>query len=128
MAWLKRRIDRVANTAITNAVRCVPPQNKPVGAEIKTCRTFLANQIRAMPKLKAILCLGRIAHDSTTAALGLKQKDMPFAHAARHEIAGERFCVFDSYHCSRYNTNTGRLTAAMFEDVFAAITRELASG
>lgn len=119
---------KLKNAAITNAVRCVPPQNKPVGAEIRTCRAFLTNQISAMPKLKAILCLGRIAHDSTTAALGLKQKDMPFGHAARHEIPGKRFCVFDSYHCSRYNTNTGRLTAAMFENVFAAITRELATG
>lgn len=112
-------------TAITNAVRCVPPQNKPVGAEIRTCRSFLTNQIRAMDNLRAILCLGRISHESTVAALGLKQKDAKFAHGAKHAVPGASFSLFDSYHCSRYNTNTGRLTAAMFEDVFAAIKHDL---
>ncbi len=109
------------SAAITNAVRCVPPQNKPNGAEIKTCRTFLSAQIDGMRQLRAILCLGRIAHQSTLAALGVKQKDAPFAHCAVHNMPGRRFSVFDSYHCSRYNTNTGRLTASMFESVFAAI-------
>ena len=116
---------KLKRTAITNAVRCVPPQNKPVGAEIRACRPFLANQIAEMKKLKVILCLGRISHDSTLAALGLKQRDAPFSHGAEHNIPGEKFSLFDSYHCSRYNTNTGRLTTAMFEDVFAAIRRAL---
>ncbi len=109
------------STAITNAVRCVPPQNKPNGAEIKTCRPFLSAQIGGMRQLRAILCLGRIAHQSTLAALGLKQKDAPFAHGGAHAIPGRNFSLFDSYHCSRYNTNTGRLTETMFESVFAAI-------
>lgn len=106
---------------ITNAVRCVPPQNKPVGAEIKTCRPFLKAQIEALPKLQAILCLGRISHDSTLAALGVKPKDAPFGHGAHHNVRTDGLALFDSYHCSRYNTNTGRLTTDMFESVFAAI-------
>lgn len=116
------------DAAITNAVRCVPPQNKPVGAEIKACRPFLANQLRAMKKLKAVLCLGRISHDSTLAALGMKQKDAPFGHGAVHEVPGRVFSLFDSYHCSRYNTNTGRLTEKMFEDVFAVIRNAIGRG
>lgn len=119
---------KLKKTAITNAVRCVPPQNKPVGAEIRTCRPFLANQIRDMKKLKVILCLGRISHDSTLAALGLKQKQAPFSHGAQHEIPGAGFSLFDSYHCSRYNTNTGRLTTKMFEEVFAAIRSAIEHG
>jgi uracil-DNA glycosylase family 4 len=107
--------------AITNAVRCVPPQNKPTGMEIKTCRPFLKAQIETIPSLQAILCLGRIAHESTLAALGLKQKQAPFAHGAEHPISGRNFSLFDSYHCSRYNTNTRRLTEEMFEAVFADI-------
>ena len=106
---------------ITNAVRCAPPQNKPVGAEIKTCRQFLTAQIEDLPRLRAIMCLGRIAHDSTLAALGLKPKDAPFAHGAVHQPPGAGYALFDSYHCSRYNTNTRRLTPEMFESVFAAI-------
>ncbi|WP_428408770.1 uracil-DNA glycosylase [Hyphococcus sp.] len=111
---------RLKGAMITNAVRCVPPQNKPVGAEIKTCRQFLTARIEALPDLEAILCLGRISHDSTLAALGIKAKDAPFAHGAEHD-AGGGVSVFDSYHCSRYNTNTRRLTPEMFESVFAAI-------
>jgi len=107
--------------AITNAVRCVPPQNKPLTAEIYACRPFLINQIDAMRSLKAVLCLGRISHDSTLKTLGMKAKEAPFAHGARHEVPGREIVLFDSYHCSRYNTNTGRLTTEMFEDVFAAI-------
>jgi uracil-DNA glycosylase family 4 len=102
---------------ITNAVRCVPPQNKPTPAEIATCRPFLAARIAALPALEVIVCLGRIAHESTLAALGTKQRAAPFAHAARHETR-PGLSLFDSYHCSRYNTNTGRLTTAMFEEVF----------
>lgn len=102
---------------VTNAVRCVPPQNKPVGAEINTCRRFLVARMAALPALRAVVCLGRISHDSLLRALGARLKDHPFAHGAAHELDGLR--VFDSYHCSRYNTNTGRLTPEMFQAVFA---------
>lgn len=102
---------------ITNAVRCVPPENKPTGAEIVTCRQFLGTTLSSLPKLKAIVALGRIAHDSTVRALGGSPSKFVFGHAKAHEIGGVR--LFDSYHCSRYNTNTGRLTAPMFENVFA---------
>ncbi|MEC9368599.1 MAG: uracil-DNA glycosylase [Pseudomonadota bacterium] len=105
---------------ISNAVRCVPPQNKPTVSEIATCRGFLAGRINAMPRLTAILALGRIAHDSTLAALGSKRSHHSFAHGRRHELAGGPV-LFDSYHCSRYNTNTRRLTADMFEAVFRDI-------
>jgi uracil-DNA glycosylase family 4 len=111
---------------ITNAVRCAPPENKPTLAEIKVCRPFLSARIASLPRLRAIVCLGRIAHDSTLAALGVPARGAPFAHAAEHALPGGLF-LFDSYHCSRYNTNTGRLTPAMFERVFEAVTRRLAS-
>lgn len=101
---------------ITNAVRCVPPQNKPVGAEINQCRPFLKSRIAALPKLKLLLCLGKISHDSTVRALGAKLVDHPFAHQSEYRIGG--VTLLSSYHCSRYNTNTGRLTDAMFESVF----------
>ena len=106
---------------ITNAVRCVPPENKPVGAEINACRPFLLSRIEALPKLRVMLCLGKISHDSTVRALGLKLKDHPFGHGTRYEVSfgGRDYLLVSSYHCSRYNTNTGRLTAEMFEDVFA---------
>lgn len=110
---------------ISNAVRCAPPGNKPTPLEIRTCRPFLAARISALPRLKAILCLGRIAHDSTLAALTLKAKDAPFSHGAAHILASG-VALFDSYHCSRYNTNTGRLTETMFEQVFAAVRVHLA--
>jgi len=115
---------------ITNAVRCVPPQNKPVGAEIKTCRDFLDARIRALPRLEVILALGRIAHDSTVSALGLKRSQTPFGHNVRHLVSesgdhGRELTLFDSYHCSRYNTNTRRLTPQMFEDVFRDIRNYL---
>lgn len=116
---------KLKKTMITNAVRCVPPQNKPVAAEIKTCRPFLINQIEALPDLRAILCLGKISHDSVVAAFGLRQKDAKFGHAAWFDVPEHKVRVFDSYHCSRYNTNTGRLTAKMFEDVFSDIVRYL---
>ena len=106
---------------ITNAVRCVPPANKPTGPEIKTCRPFLLSRIAALPRLAALLCLGRIAHDSTLAALGVKPKDAPFSHGGAHRVPAHGLTLFDSYHCSRYNTNTRRLTPEMFESVFAAI-------
>lgn len=106
----------LVDAMIANAVRCVPPQNKPIGAEINACRPYLTARINALPELRAILCLGKISHDSTIRALGGKLKDHVFAHAAAHDIGAMK--VFDSYHCSRYNTNTGRLTAGMFEAVF----------
>ncbi len=108
----------LVGTAITNAVRCVPPQNKPVGSEIATCRRFLEATIAQMVNLEAIVTLGTIAHQSTVRALGARVSAFPFAHGARQEIGG--LTLFPSYHCSRYNTNTGRLTTEMFVDVFAA--------
>jgi uracil-DNA glycosylase family 4 len=104
---------------ITNAVRCVPPENKPTPAEIKTCRSFLAATIAEMANLRAIVTLGRIAHESTIAALNHRRAAAPFGHGVSHEIGTLR--VLASYHCSRYNTNTGVLTPAMFRDVFAAV-------
>jgi uracil-DNA glycosylase family 4 len=103
---------------ISNAVRCVPPENKPLPAEIKTCRQFLAAEIAAMPNLKAILALGAISHDSIATVLRLKKKDHRFKHGARHASGG--VTLIASYHCSRYNTNTGVLTQAMFDAAMAA--------
>ncbi len=117
----------LVSAMITNAVRCVPPQNKPIAAEIKTCRSFLITRLNSLPKLRAVLCLGRIAHDSTLAALGVRQKDAPFGHGGAHTLEGRAFKLFDSYHCSRYNTNTGRLTTEMFEDVFASVRDHIGS-
>jgi uracil-DNA glycosylase len=101
---------------VANAVRCVPPQNRPLPTEITACRRFLLGRIAALPRLRAVVCLGRIAHETLVRALGGRLALHPFAHGARHDIGG--LAVFDSYHCSRYNTNTGRLTPAMFEAVF----------
>jgi len=114
----------LADCMITNAVRCVPPQNKPTPAEIATCRAFLVNRIAAMPRLAAILALGRIAHDSTLAALGARRSAFPFAHGARHAVRAD-LMLFDSFHCSRYNTNTGKLTPQMFRAVLEAIRQHL---
>ncbi|MEZ5889090.1 MAG: uracil-DNA glycosylase [Xanthobacteraceae bacterium] len=107
----------LVDTRITNAVRCVPPENKPLPVEIKTCREFLKACIAEMRQLQAIVALGRVAHDSVVAALGRRAASAPFAHGARHPIEG--LALFDSYHCSRYNTNTGVLTAEMFRALFA---------
>jgi uracil-DNA glycosylase len=109
---------------ISNAVRCVPPENKPTTQEIATCRPFLTATIAEMKRLSAIVPLGRIAHDTALVALGAKRARFPFAHGARHNING--LSVFDSYHCSRYNTNTGVLTPEMFRKVFAAVRAHLA--
>ncbi len=114
----------LSDCLITNAVRCVPPENKPTPAEIGQCRPFLEATIAGMGSLRAILALGRIAHDSTLRALGKKLADHPFAHGARHEMR-PGLVLFDSFHCSRYNTNTGRLTPAMFRSVFESIVAEL---
>jgi uracil-DNA glycosylase len=104
---------------ISNAVRCVPPENKPTPLEIKTCRDFLVASLREMTNLRAIVPLGRIAHDSVLTALGVKKSAYAFSHGCRHEIAG--LTLFSSYHCSRYNTNTGVLTPEMFRGVFAQV-------
>ena len=117
---------KLADCMITNAVRCVPPQNKPTPAEIATCRSFLIARMMSLPNLTAVLALGRIAHDSVLSALGAKRSAFPFAHAARHEI-NPSLVLFDSYHCSRYNTNTGKLTPEMFQAVFRAIRGFLGS-
>ncbi len=113
------------NTLITNAVRCVPPQNKPIGAEIKTCRSFLINRMQALKKLKLIISLGRIAHESVIASKSLKQKDYKFVHGQPATLPDGKI-LLSSYHCSRYNTNTGRLTTEMFEDIFRAARKILA--
>jgi uracil-DNA glycosylase family 4 len=107
----------LSDCLVSNAVRCVPPQNKPTPAEIACCRPFLLARIAALPRLRAVVCLGRIAHETLLRALGRRLAAHPFAHGARHDIDG--LAIFDSYHCSRYNTNTRRLTPAMFEAVFA---------
>jgi len=109
---------RLVDCMITNAVRCVPPQNKPTSAEIKGCRQFLAGRKAALPNLRALLAIGRVAHDSILTIYGVKKKNVPFAHGARHALPGG-FILFDSFHCSRLNTNTGRLTPEMFERVVA---------
>ena len=104
---------------ISNAVRCVPPQNKPLPVEITTCRPFLTATIKTMPRLRAIVALGRVAHESTVKALALRSAAVPFAHGAVHQAGA--LTLYDSYHCSRYNTNTGVLTPDMFRGVFAKV-------
>jgi len=107
---------------ITNAVRCVPPQNRPTGPEIANCRDFLAAEIAAMPALRAMLALGAVAHTAVLSALGVRRSDRKFAHGAEHDLPGGLRLV-DSYHCSRYNTNTGRLTPEMFRAAVASAAR-----
>ncbi|MEM1385170.1 MAG: uracil-DNA glycosylase [Pseudomonadota bacterium] len=114
---------RLKDAMITNAVRCVPPENKPVAAEVNACRSYLAAQIGALPRLQVIVTLGKIAHDSTVRSLGGRVATHPFGHGASSILNG--IALRASYHCSRYNTNTGRLTEAMFRDVFAAVRRQL---
>ena len=112
----------LVNCMITNAVRCVPPQNKPTGAEVNACRPFLSAQIAALPQLRTLVTLGKIAHDSTLRALGARVSAHPFGHNLQYRIGA--LSIRASYHCSRYNTNTGRLTAEMFEDVFREAVAE----
>ena len=109
---------RLLGCRITNAVKCLPPQNKPVGAEINTCREFLVQELEAFSDGGVVVALGSIAHKSVVAAFGAKQKDHVFGHAAEHAMP-RGITLIDSYHCSRYNTQTRRLTDAMFEQVFA---------
>jgi uracil-DNA glycosylase family 4 len=107
----------LVNARITNAVKCLPPENKPVGAEVNTCNAYLANELAALAPGSVVLALGGIAHKAVIRALGLRQADYKFGHNALHDL-GNAY-LLDSYHCSRYNTNTGRLTRDMFEAVFA---------
>jgi uracil-DNA glycosylase len=117
---------QLIDARIVNAVRCVPPQNKPTPQEIMCCRQFLAPELApAFLQRRAIVALGRIAHDSTLRALGKKPTAFPFSHGAQHKF--DSIQLFDSYHCSRYNTNTGRLTKGMFENVFEAVRAYLGS-
>jgi uracil-DNA glycosylase family 4 len=118
---------RLIGCRITNAVKCLPPQNKPLPAEIANCNGYLAADLAMVPPGGAILALGRIAHDATLRALKLKPREFVFAHGRRHRLEGARSgaALFDSYHCSRYNTNTGRLTEAMFRGVFDSIAAHL---
>ncbi len=112
---------------VTNAVRCVPPENKPVGAEVAACRPFLRNEISAMDNLRVIVALGGLSHNALLSCFDVRKSDYKFGHNATHIVSfGERsFTLADSYHCSRYNTNTGRLTAEMFETVFAGVRSTL---
>ena len=108
------------NCRITNAVRCVPPANKPIGAEVSACREFLSDEIAAMKGLKVLLALGAVAHGAVLSALGERKASRKFAHNALHDLPNG-LKLADSYHCSRYNTNTGRLTDDMFHDVFSRV-------
>jgi uracil-DNA glycosylase family 4 len=110
---------------ITNAVKCLPPGNKPTPAEVRSCNGYLAADLATVPPRGAILALGRIAHEATLRALAKRPSAFPFAHGARHALDGDRLLV-DSYHCSRYNTNTRRLTPAMFRSAFDAVAAHLA--
>jgi uracil-DNA glycosylase family 4 len=115
---------QLVDCMITNAVRCVPPENKPTPEEAATCRGFLKARFAALSNLQAIVALGRVAHDNTLAAFGCRKALFPFAHGAQHALP-DAPVLFDSFHCSRYNTNTGKLTEAMFEAVFAGLRKRL---
>jgi len=119
---------KLQDCAIVNAVRCAPPQNKPTPQEIAACRRYLASALSALNNLRAIVVLGRIAHDSALRTFGLRLAQFPFAHGAIHELPAGGLRLFDSYHCSRYNTNTRALTPQMFRAVFASVRAHLASG
>lgn len=113
---------RLVHARITNAARCVPPANKPLPAEVRTCNAFLAGEIGAMPSLRAVLAFGSIAHDAVLLALGLRRSSFSFVHGTRHEVR-PGLVLFDCYHCSRLNMNTGRLTLPMLTDVFNQIRK-----
>ncbi|MCA0423501.1 MAG: uracil-DNA glycosylase [Proteobacteria bacterium] len=114
---------RLVDCRIINGVRCVPPENKPTGPEINACRPFLTASLAEMPNLRAVVALGRIAHETFLRACGERPARFTFAHGARHTLGN--ITLFDSYHCSRYNTNTGRLTPEMFRAVFKDVRRFL---
>jgi uracil-DNA glycosylase family 4 len=129
--WSRGRFDarpddglELIDCRITNAVRCVPPANKPVGAEITACRPFLFAELTTPPAPRAVLALGRIAHEATLRALGLKLAGFPFTHGSWHEV-GSGLVLASSYHCSRYNMNTGRLTEPMLDSVLARLRGHL---
>jgi uracil-DNA glycosylase family 4 len=115
---------KLVDCIISNAVRCVPPANKPLPEEVAICRRFLIGRIEALPNLRTLLALGRIAHESILDAFGLKRGNFAFAHGARHELPSG-LVLFDSYHCSRQNTSTGRLTTAMFEEIVSQAAASL---
>ena len=115
---------KLKHCRITNAVKCLPPENKPLPAEIKQCNGYLRAEIAALPKLAVLFALGNVSHQAILRALDLKLKDYPFKHGACHELPNGR-ALFDSYHCSRYNTNTRRLTPEMFDAVVAAIAQRI---
>lgn len=129
--WTKGQYDRrpddgfeLEGAMVTNAVRCVPPQNKPIGSEVNNCRPFLISRIEQLPNLKVLLALGKIAHDTTIKTFGLKQSAYKFAHEAVHQLPNGLTLV-DSYHCSRYNVNTGRLTEEMFLNALGRVTEQI---
>ncbi len=113
---------KLTGCRITNAVRCVPPENKPLPEEIHACRPFLDGEIAALPNLRVILSLGKISHDAVARSFGRKLSACVFAHGAEHDV-GRGITLIDSYHCSRYNTNTGRLTEKMFHGIFERIAQ-----
>ena len=115
---------RLHGVRITNAVRCLPPGNRPVAAEVNSCRPYLEAEITSMPNLETIVTLGRLAHDATVRSFGLRPAVVPFGHGAQHDVTGKTRTVrfVSSYHCSRYNTQTGRLTDDMFADIFRTVT------
>jgi uracil-DNA glycosylase len=117
---------RLIGCRVTNAVRCVPPENKPETSEAANCRPFLSAEIQRLGRLRAVLALGAIAHKGVLAALGERASRFPFVHGALHPLPNG-LLLADSYHCSRYNTNTGRLTPAMFDAVFAELRRRLSA-
>jgi uracil-DNA glycosylase family 4 len=114
--------------AIVNAVRCVPPQNKPTPLEIATCRRYLLEALNELKDLRVVVALGRIAHDSALRTFGLPLARFPFSHGSAHVLPDRGLTLFDSYHCSRYNTNTGVLTTQMFRAIFASVQACLAPG
>ena len=115
---------KMVDARITNVVRCVPPENKPTGPEVKNCKDFLVDEIAAMKNLRVILCLGAVSHGGVLSALGEKKSAFKFGHGAFHQVSNG-LILADSYHCSRYNTNTGRLTEEMFHDVFERVRNHL---
>ncbi|MBC93752.1 MAG: uracil-DNA glycosylase [Rhodospirillaceae bacterium] len=128
-SYKKHALDglKLQNCRLTNAVRCVPPQNKPIGHEVKSCRNFLINEIDAMPNLHSVIVLGGLAHNAFLSAVKAKKSLFPFGHSSEHQVNydNKRIMLTDSYHCSRYNTNTGRLNAEMFENVFKIVLKQL---
>ncbi len=117
---------KLLDCRITNAVKCVPPQNKPIASEIKNCQNFLKSEITSMKRLRVILALGTIAHNSALDIFGCRKSNHKFAHNSQHQL-NKRITLIDSYHCSRYNTNTGRLTEKMFREVFISLTKIMKS-